>query len=61
MSPHAQGREGEGHNRLRIDFLEGGGYVDTPQNAVNKGYDTPPSRSAKFNTQRDNPGGGVWA
>ena len=58
MSPHVRGRRaGEGHNGLRIDLLEGGRYVAIPQNAVNNGYDVLPSRSVKFNTQRDNPHG----
>jgi hypothetical protein len=56
VSPHVRGRRaGEGHNGLRIDPLEGGRYVAIPQNAVNNGYDVLPSRSVKFNTQRDNP------
>lgn len=56
MSPRAQGRrDGEGRRDLRIDFLEGGRYVGIPQNAVNKGYDALPSRSAKFNSERDTP------
>jgi len=57
VSPHVRGRRaGEGHNGLRIDLLEGGRrYVATPQNAVNNGYDVLPSRSVKFNAQRDNP------
>ena len=55
MSPQARGRAGEGHNGLRIDLLAGGRYVAPPQNAVHKGYDALPSRSAKFNTKWDNP------
>jgi hypothetical protein len=43
------------HNRLRIDLLAGGRYVGTPCIAVNRRYDALPSRSAKFNSERDNP------
>jgi len=44
----------EGHTWLRIDLLEGGRYVGTLLRAVNWGYDALPSRSAKFNSERDN-------
>jgi hypothetical protein len=54
VSHRGHRRENEGHTWLGIDLLEEGRYVGALLRAVNSGYDALPSRSARFNSERDN-------